>query len=349
MPWYRTGTVAITAGQTTVTGTGTNFSANGRVGDALLGPDGNWYEVTNIASATVLSILPAYKGVTVAGGTYAIAPVQGYTKTLADKFNDIANTWGSTLAGLGAVSTENVVPMTKGGTGSTTAAGALAALGLTLPTANGTDSVTDFNALTSHGWQAKLYSQANANSPGALGNAAYYYVLNVVYGSNLTQIAIPYGSNAVNRGRICWRSLYQGGWLDWQKCLSQFDILGVASQAGGVPTGAIIERGSNANGEYVRYADGTQICWGLRTYSDGVGTAAGSAYISGSGAAITWPVPFSSATVALSAGVWSGSYRVTILPYRSNQNNGTVTFQFYASVPAGTDIGYVWMAVGRWY
>lgn len=130
MPWYRTGTVAITAGQTTVTGTGTNFSANARVGDALLGPDGNWYEVTNIASATVLSILPAYKGATVAGGTYAIAPVQGYTKTLADKFNDIANAWGSTLAGLGSVSTENVVPVAKGGTGGTTQAAARSGLGL---------------------------------------------------------------------------------------------------------------------------------------------------------------------------------------------------------------------------
>jgi hypothetical protein len=38
------------------------------------------------------------------------------------------------------------------------------------------------------------------------------------------------------------------------------NILGTVSQAGGVPTGAIIERGSNANGEYVRFADGTQIC-----------------------------------------------------------------------------------------
>lgn len=130
MPWYRTGTVAITAGQTTVTGTGTNFSANGRVGDAFLGPDGRWYEVTNIASGTVLSILPAYQGATVSGGTYAITPVQGYTKTLADKFNDIANTWGSTLAGLGAVSTENVLPVAKGGTGGTTAALARSGLGL---------------------------------------------------------------------------------------------------------------------------------------------------------------------------------------------------------------------------
>ena len=38
-------------------------------------------------------------------------------------------------------------------------------------------------------------------------------------------------------------------------------ILGTVSQSGGVPTGAIIQRGSNANGEFVRFADGTQICW----------------------------------------------------------------------------------------
>lgn len=38
------------------------------------------------------------------------------------------------------------------------------------------------------------------------------------------------------------------------------NILGTVSQSGGVPTGAVVERGSNANGEYVRFADGTQIC-----------------------------------------------------------------------------------------
>lgn len=43
------------------------------------------------------------------------------------------------------------------------------------------------------------------------------------------------------------------------------NILGTVSQSGGVPTGAIIERGSNANGDYVRFADGTQICWKLVT------------------------------------------------------------------------------------
>lgn len=37
-------------------------------------------------------------------------------------------------------------------------------------------------------------------------------------------------------------------------------ILGTVSQSGGVPTGAILQRGSNANGEFIRHADGLLIC-----------------------------------------------------------------------------------------
>ena len=48
--------------------------------------------------------------------------------------------------------------------------------------------------------------------------------------------------------------------LTADKAFRRGNALGTVSQSGGVPTGAIIERGSNANGEYVRFADGTQIC-----------------------------------------------------------------------------------------
>lgn len=39
------------------------------------------------------------------------------------------------------------------------------------------------------------------------------------------------------------------------------NVLGTVSQLEGVPTGAIIERGSNDNGEYIKFADGTMICF----------------------------------------------------------------------------------------
>jgi hypothetical protein len=38
------------------------------------------------------------------------------------------------------------------------------------------------------------------------------------------------------------------------------NLLGEVAEAGGQPTGAVIERGEDARGEFVRFADGTQIC-----------------------------------------------------------------------------------------
>jgi hypothetical protein len=92
MAWYKTGTVSVTNGATAVTATGTKFATNARVGDGFRGPDGEWYEVTNIASETTIGIYPAYQGVTVSGSTnYMIAPLQGYNKESADRLRAITD------------------------------------------------------------------------------------------------------------------------------------------------------------------------------------------------------------------------------------------------------------------
>ena len=44
------------------------------------------------------------------------------------------------------------------------------------------------------------------------------------------------------------------------------NLVGTVSQNAGVPTGSVVERGSNTNGGYVRFADGTQICWSKKSY-----------------------------------------------------------------------------------
>lgn len=71
------------------------------------------------------------------------------------------------------------------------------------------------------------------------------------------------------------------------------NILGTVSQTSGVPTGAVIERGSNANGVYVRFADGTQICQKFVTVSSiSIGALGFQSYALGSHAAAFSATPF---------------------------------------------------------
>lgn len=105
MPWYKVGTVSVAQNSNTVNGTGTSFIANARVGDAFRGPDGGWYEVTNIVSNTAMSISPAYQGATASSGAYALAPMQGYIKDSADALRALANEFGSVMAVLGTTGT----------------------------------------------------------------------------------------------------------------------------------------------------------------------------------------------------------------------------------------------------
>lgn len=137
MVWQRAGTVSVQNGSTTVTGAGVDFAASSRVGDSFVGPDGATYEVANVASATVISILPAYRGATVSGASYAIMPVQGYDKMLSDAFNALNNQFGPKLVLLGTTGNYDILPVEKGGTGSISAAAARLALGVdvTLATA----------------------------------------------------------------------------------------------------------------------------------------------------------------------------------------------------------------------
>jgi hypothetical protein len=102
MAWYKTGTVSVTAGSNAVIGTGTSFIKNARVGDAFRGPDGRWYEVTNAASDTALSISPDYQGPTLAAGSYSLAPMQGYVKESADQLNAATKTIAGTATDMSA-------------------------------------------------------------------------------------------------------------------------------------------------------------------------------------------------------------------------------------------------------
>jgi hypothetical protein len=68
------GTIALTNGSATVTGTTTNFLPS-YVGWSMLLPDGNWYNVQSVASATSLTLTKLYEGSTTASATYRLGQI----------------------------------------------------------------------------------------------------------------------------------------------------------------------------------------------------------------------------------------------------------------------------------
>lgn len=119
-------------------------------------------------------------------------------------------------------------------------------------------------------------------------------------------------------------------------------VLGTVSQSSGVPTGAIIERGSNANGEYTRYADGTQECW-VRgsTGVDGFKT-------------FTFPAPFVNSNV-IGAALLTSSSASAITAKRGSNNASSYTLYFIQTATTGAtsllpaDIPIDLIFKGRWY
>lgn len=120
-------------------------------------------------------------------------------------------------------------------------------------------------------------------------------------------------------------------------------ILGVVSQTAGVPTGAIIERGSNANGEYIKYADGTLICQG--NFSSAVAASASSNFF------FAWTYPYSFSARPFVDGVAQPSVSAEIYGYLYDSSGGSLaqtTFVFRNGATA-QNFDVRTFAIGRWY
>lgn len=129
------------------------------------------------------------------------------------------------------------------------------------------------------------------------------------------------------------------------KSASKADILGVVSQSGGLPTGSIIERGSNSNGEYVKFADGTLICFMNPGGSPAIGANAFSAFGPyGTPANFINSVFFVTA-VAVPAGS-NDTYGVTV-SYSLSSN--TVGFVYRNGATAQSFGNIKILCIGRWY
>lgn len=128
------------------------------------------------------------------------------------------------------------------------------------------------------------------------------------------------------------------------------DILGSVSQSSGIPTGAILERGSNANGEFIRLADGTQICWGITSMTHN------GASLAPTSAGITFPAAFigfvSTANPKISTQV-TMAYPISNNSLQINRLSGCATSNSGMLIEGAWTPGqtcYIgWTATGRWY
>ena len=118
------------------------------------------------------------------------------------------------------------------------------------------------------------------------------------------------------------------------------NLVGEVSQSNGTPTGAVLEQGGNANGNYVRFADGTQICTAVAT----VDIAQASAGIYWSEAqARDFPMPFSGVPTG------SGSLASTAEGWVNGRATSATSWDFSAFSPVqrtGETVQLV--AIGRW-
>lgn len=83
---YTTGTVTVTNGQRTLTGSGTTFTQSmiGRVFKVTDGTDGYWYKISGFSSTTSLTLEEPYTGTSGSGKTYII----GEAFMFPDEYHD---------------------------------------------------------------------------------------------------------------------------------------------------------------------------------------------------------------------------------------------------------------------
>lgn len=129
----------------------------------------------------------------------------------------------------------------------------------------------------------------------------------------------------------------------------QGNIVGACSASGGVPSGALIERGSSSTSNYTRFADGTQVCWGTIGGPVTTSTQSNSGYYGGVGRG-AFPAQFADIPMVVHGlQSFSGSQYFGI-PAINSDPTQTQTGDVYVWSPSSACRAQVtYVAIGRWY
>ncbi|MQY00862.1 phage tail protein [Sinorhizobium medicae] len=370
---YVTGTVSVTAGSAVVTGSGTAWQT-ALIAGGLFGLDssnGNPVPILSVDSNTQLTLAKPWRGTTAAGQGYWIIRDTAYlqqqtvnAQALSTYIQRLDNAALAALAGLDPAA-DKFAYFTGANSG---ALADIKAKGRDLLSSTGV-----LDALLKLGpvWGGSVRSPANSDVglvDGDLntitvagvytlsGNWANTYAGAASVATTGTLVVLQRSANAVfqyfyrDNNQVFRRNTVNGGtsWTDWT--IVELPVVGTASNSAGFPAGAIIERGSNANGDYVRFADGTQICWGTGTIN--VSTALNNHFGSTSGASVT-----GNALISFPAAFSNTNYSVSVFPtFRGftvlgaySKNGANAAVRMGVSGSTANDVPYEWSAFGRWF
>lgn len=256
---YSSGTISVGSGSTSVTGAGTSWASAGvRAGDLLIAGTAV-VPIAAVTSATSITLSRGWTGGALSAANYDIMMVDDAVRSLVAANELLQQLTGGTLTSLaGLSSSADKVPYFSGNgvmalTGLTAAArsllddasvaamrATLAAPGIAASSVYGTyggsaNAITVTAGLPTLAAGAKVRFRATASNTGA--TTLNVDGLGAKECRTVTGVALPSGYIRTNIDMV---ATYNGTY--W------------------VVSWPAAERGSNSNGEYVRFADGTQIC-----------------------------------------------------------------------------------------
>lgn len=345
---YSTGTISVGAGSTSVTGAGTSWASAGvRAGDLLIAGTAV-VPISAVNSATSITLSRGWTGGALSSADYDILMLDDAVRSLTSANALLAELTGGTLTSLAGVSSAaDQVPYFTG----------VGVMGVTALTPAARALLDDASAAAMRATLGVAAAPASSVY-GACGGSANAITVTAGLSGIATGTEIRFRATAANTGPATLN-------VDGSGAIPCRTITGAVLPAGYILTtattvarydgtywvlGREIERGSNANGEYVRFADGTQIC----TYSaiDAAGPitiAEGALWRSGE---YSWTFPAGFATntnLAVNGSLGALlALGVAWLKVRVKDTTGAGMMLFAASSNANK-FTVDFSAIGRWY
>lgn len=369
---YTAGTVSVGAGSTTVTGSGTSWIAAGLQAGDTFWAAGLSVRIASVNSATSITLAYAWPGAALSGANYEVRYTPDLTRALAAQAQVLGQLTNGNIASIAALTTaaDRLAYYTGAGAAAltplTAAARTLlddtsvsamrATLGLTLAADRSDVTVGRVARVGDHGLGAAILLSGSQNlRERDLPTGSYIYnagpILDAPETAAWTHVLQVFGkTSSSNRFYISSRvpSVLGGphnmlswmGWDDgaggiaWTPIAAGGFLVGAVAQSGGVPTGAVMQRGSNGNGGYIRFAGGTQICWHQIQAS--------------TSADVTWAYPaVFSAVPENFASVRASSPLFAVVGTGSLTTS--ITFGAYTLAGGRSNNGTNLLAIGDWY